>query len=336
MESIDVFCHILPRDYGRLVAHVGGEVPWMLSRALEMPVLVDLDARFAVMDEFPGYRQVLSLASPPLEVLAPPAGAAELARRVNDALAKLVAEHPDRFAGFVASLALGSPDEARRESRRAVRELGACGVQLFTSVAGRPLDRPEYLAIFEDLAALDRPVWLHPTRGLDVPDYPGEPFSRYELWWALGWPYETSLAMARLVFAGLFDRCPRLAVITHHVGGMIPMMEGRLANGLAKPGGRVPPRFAASVETPLRESPVAAMRRFYADTASFGSRAAIACGMEFFGIERMIFATDMPFDPEHGPGFIRDTLRAINELPVSDADKAAMLAGNARRLLKLR
>jgi predicted TIM-barrel fold metal-dependent hydrolase len=88
-------------------------------------------------------------------------------------------------------------------------------------------------------------------------------------------------------------------------------------------------------EPAIDEPPLAACRRFFADTASFGSRAAIECGVEFFGTERMLFATDMPFDPEQGPGHIRSTLAAISAMNLSISDRAAILSGNVRRLFKL-
>jgi len=332
---IDLFCHCLPPRYCDAVNRSLTSPLWMFARAQEIPVMVDLEARLRVMDDFPGYRQVLSLASPTLEALAGPEQSPQLAQIGNDALAEMVAGHPERFPGFIASLPVNNPDAALAEAMRAVNELGALGVQLYSNVNGRPLDEPEFLAIFELMAQLDRPVWLHPIRPLTHADYRTEDVSKYDLWWALGWPYETSVAMARLVFAGLFDRCPNLVVITHHCGGVIPMMEGRLGSGLERLGMRNPPEHADAVRTNLQEPPLDAFRRFYADTASFGSRAAIECARAFFGVEKLLFATDMPFDPEQGPGYIRETLRAIGEMNLDNQERAAILSENARRLLKL-
>ncbi|MBI2191386.1 MAG: amidohydrolase [Planctomycetes bacterium] len=334
-SSLDVFCHALPPDYVREALRVSARKLLMLERAAQIPVMVDLEARLRVMDQFPGYRQVPSLTSPPLEVIAGPDQTPGLARIANDGLAEMSARHPARFPGFVASLPMNGPDAALEEARRAVRELGASGVQIFTHVNGRPLDDPAFLPLFSLMAELDRPVWLHPARGMNVPDYPTEKVSRFELWWAFGWPYESTLAMGRLAFAGVFDRWPGLKIITHHVGGMMPMMEGRLAPGLDRLGTRTPPDQADAVRTPLKERPVEAFRRFYADTASFGSRAAIECGLAFFGAGKLVFASDMPFDPERGPGFIRETLRAIREMNLSEPDRRRILFGNAERLIGL-
>ena len=111
------------------------------------------------------------------------------------------------------------------------------------------------------------------------------------------------------------------------------MMAGRLGAGMEMLGTRTPPQHAEAVQTRLAEKPLAAFRRFYADTATFGSRAAITCAAEMFGTDHLLFGTDMPFDPEQGPGFIRATLRAIEEMQLTKMTTNDLLAGNAQRLL---
>jgi aminocarboxymuconate-semialdehyde decarboxylase len=332
---IDVFNHILPTAFVSAVQRISPRRPLMFDRACRIPAMSELDARLRVMDQFPGYRQVLSLSSPTIEALATGASAVELARIGNDSLAQLVDRRRDRFPGFIASLPMDQPDAAAREAERAINELGSVGVQVYTSVRGQPLDRPETLALFGVLAELQRPIWLHPIRPMTAPDYAEEQVSKFDLWWAFGWPHETSLAMGRLVFAGVFDRWPELAIITHHVGGTIPLFAGRIEHGLSLLGTRNPPEHQAAVVTTLQEPPLAAFRRFFADTASFGSRSALECGRDFFGTEKLLFATDMPFDPEQGTGFIRETLRAIEEMNLSVAERFAILEGNAAGLLGL-
>lgn len=333
--AIDVFCHCLPPRFCEAANRLLKAPLLMFERAQRMPVMVDTESRLRMMDQFPGYCQILSLASPTIETVASPVDSPKLARIGNDALCALAAAHPDRFPGWIASLPMNAPDAAMAEIDRAVGELGAVGVQVYSNVRGRPLDEPEYLQVLEHAAAMNCPIWLHPIRPMTHADYASEQVSKFDLWWAFGWPYESSVAMGRLVFAGLFDRWPDLVVITHHCGGMIPMMEGRIESGLQLLGTRNPPGFADAVRTDLREPPIDAFRRFYADTASFGSVAAIECGRQFFGTDRLLFASDSPFDPEQGPGYIRDTLAAIRKLDLTDAEREAILAGNARRLFKL-
>jgi len=333
-SALDIFCHCLPREYCAAANRLCAKPSWLFQRAQSIPVMANLDARFRVMDQFPGYQQIPSIASPTPEQITDAKRSPDLARIANDAMAAMVARHPHRFPSFVATLPLNNPAAALAEAERAIRQLGAAGVQVMTSINGQPLDLPEHFAIFELIAKLDRAVWLHPTRPMTVPDYPSEPVSKFDLWWALGWPYETSVAMGRLVFASLFDRCPNLVMITHHAGGTIPMMAGRLDSGLDMLGTRTPPEYAEAIKTQLAEKPLTAFRRFYADTATFGSRAAIACAAEMFGTDHLLFATDMPFDPEQGPGFIRSTLRAIEEMQLTKTTRNDLLAGNARKVLR--
>src|SRR5215831_4797670 len=236
--KLDVFNHIFPRCfYDRMLA-VAPDAKDMHQRVRAIPSIVDLDERFRIMDRFPDYAQVICLPSPPIEDFAAPSLAVELAQMANDGMADLVAKHPERFPAFIASLPMNDPDGLLHEAQRAIEELGAVGVQVFSNVQGRPLTDPETMPLFGLMDALDRPIWLHPARGADVPDYKGEKKSHYEIWWTFGWPYETSVAMAHIVFAGLFDRYPELKIVTHHMGGMIPYFEGRVGPGWDQLGTR--------------------------------------------------------------------------------------------------
>ena len=335
IDSIDVFCHFLPPKYCSAAAAAATLPLVMFERAQQISVMVDLSTRLRLLENFPGYRQVISLASPPIEVLAP-AKSVELARIANDEMAATVAASQGVICGFAASLPMNHLSASLEEARRAVEQLGASGVQMFTSTAGRPLDEPEFEPLFALMADLDRPILLHPMRPMSCADYAGEAFSKFDLWWAIGWPQETTLAMARLAFAGIFDRYPDLKIVTHHVGGYMPMLAGRLGPAMDLLGTRNPPGTETHA-TPRLQGPVLdACTRFYADTASFGSRAAIECGLAFFGAEQLLFATDMPFDPGRGPDYIRSTLQAIREMQLTDQQRQQILVGNARRLFHLK
>ncbi len=305
------------------------------KRMRNVPMLVDLDERFRVMDGFDGYEQVLSISTPPIEAYAAPADAVDLARLVNDEMAELVARYPQRFAAFVASLPLNDPEAALREIERAVGQLGARGVQIFSNVNGQPLDRPEHLALFEAMAARDLPVWLHPYRGAEIGDYASETRSEFEIWWAFGWPYQTSVAMARLVFSGIFDRLPHLKVITHHMGAMVPYFEGRVGPGWDQLGVRTSDKDYGRLLRTLRKRPLDYFRSFYADTALFGAYEATLCGLRFFGPSHVLFASDAPFDPERGPMFIRETVAIVDRLPISSEDRERIYWRNAVEMLKL-
>ena len=154
-------------------------------------------------------------------------------------MAELCAQHPKRFPAFVAAVSLDDVDAALQEAERAITTLGARGIQIFTNIAGHPLDEPRFAPVFAAMAAHDLPIWLHPARTAAMRDYAAEEKSRFEMWWCFGWPYETSVAMARLVFSGVFDRHPGLKIVTHHLGGgMIPFFDGRIGAGMEVLGSR--------------------------------------------------------------------------------------------------
>jgi predicted TIM-barrel fold metal-dependent hydrolase len=335
MRKIDVFTHIYPAGFFAKLMKLAPDFKDVGKRSRGVPMLVDLEERFRVMDRFEGYEQILSLPTPPLEVMAGPAQALDLARSANDGMAELVARHPQRFPGFVASLPFNDPDAALGETRRAVDELGARGIQIFSNVLGKPMVAPEFLPLFEAMAAYDLPMWLHPYRGATISDYQTEDRSQYEIWWTFGWPYETSVAMARMVFAGIFDRFPTLKIITHHMGAMAPYFAGRLGPGLDQLGARTSDEDLSAVLETLRKRPIDYFRMFYGDTALFGAYQATVCGLDFFGVDHVVFASDAPFDPEKGPMYIRETIAVIDRLPLSAADRERIYWRNAVALLKL-
>jgi aminocarboxymuconate-semialdehyde decarboxylase len=219
------------------------------------------------------------------------------------------------------------------EIHRSVKQLNARGVQIFSNVDGKPLDLPEFAPIFDAMAEYDLPIFLHPARASNFPDYLTEEKSKYELWWAFGWPYETSVAMARIAFSGLFDKHPNLKIVAHHYGAMVPYFEGRVGPGLDQLGARTSGFDKSTLK--IKRRPFDYFKMFYGDTAVFGSKAATECGLAFFGADQTVFASDAPFDPEKGPMYIRETIRILDELEISDADKAKIFHGNAEKLMKL-
>jgi predicted TIM-barrel fold metal-dependent hydrolase len=335
--KLDIFPHIFPRRYFDKMVEVAPD-RGAIKRWLNIPVLYDLEARLRMMEEFGEYQQILTLSLPAIEFVAGPDTSPALARLANDGMAEICAKHPDRFPGFVASLPMNNVPAALAEITRAIETLGARGIQIFTNVNGRPLDEPELAPIFERMHAYDLPIWMHPTRGPGMTDYATEKKSKYEIWWLFGWPYETSAAMARMVFSGFFDRWPNLKIITHHMGAMVPFFDARVGLGMDQMGSRTSDEDYTQIVKSMKargKRPVDYFRLFYNDTAVNGSRSAIRCGLDFFGADRCLFGTDCPFDPEGGPLFIRDTIKAIDSLDLSKEDQIKLYIGNAQKMLRL-
>jgi uncharacterized protein len=325
---VDIYCHIAPEKFFQEMNRIAPRLGNIAARLRGVKKLFDLDERFREMDAFGDYRQIISLPNPPIEDLATGEIGLNLARIGNDAMAELCARHPQRFPTFVAALSLTDVAGSVAEARRAVKELGAGGVQIFTSVAGQPLDSGAFEPIFATMAELDLPIWLHPARTANMTDYPGEPKSRFEMWWCFGWPYDTSVAMVRMVFNGLFDRYPKLKIITHHLGGMIPYYDGRIGPGLQVLGSRTSDEDYSKVLSSLKRPHLDYLHDFYGDTALFGGGIhAVRCGLEFFGSDHVVFATDTPLGP------IAPTIDTIKRLEIAAEDRRKIFVGNAERLL---
>jgi predicted TIM-barrel fold metal-dependent hydrolase len=225
---------------------------------------------------------------------------------------------------------------ALEEMDRAIAQLGAKGVQLFTNVNGRPLDEPEFYPIFERcVKKYDLPIWLHPVRTVKFADYSVESKSKYEIWWLFGWPYETSACMARIVFSGMLQRLPGLKIITHHLGAMAPYFDERIGLGMDQMGARTSDEDYGALLKRLGKRPLDYFKMFYGDTSVNGSAPAIRCGLDFFGPDRVLFGTDCPFDPEGGPTFIRESIRAIDSLKLAESVRNKVYYGNAVKMLGL-
>jgi aminocarboxymuconate-semialdehyde decarboxylase len=181
------------------------------------------------------------------------------------------------------------------------------------------------------MADAKRPIWIHPFRLPTMPDYATEKTSRYGMSQALGWPYETAVALSRLVFAGVLERFPALRIIGHHGGGMIPHFSGRLGRYLEVWGPRIDSDLAAALPK-LKRSLLDYFRMFYVDTALNGGKHAVECVVDFFGANHVLFGTDTPFDPAPGE-FVRDTIADIEALDGDQSKKRAIFSGNARRVL---
>ncbi len=334
MMKIDAFTHIITPRYKEALykkadrRFFSGRWDQVIDAT---PALSDLDNRFRVMDQYEGLTQILTVASPAIDDVASPENAAYLAQVANDEMAELTNRYPDKFIAAVACLPMSDMDAALREADRAVNDLKFKGVQLHTSVNGKALDSPEFMPIYEKMAHYDLPIWLHPTRGRDAPDYPTEAHSRYYNFQMFGWPYETTTAMVRLVFSGVLERYPNIKFLTHHCGAMVPYFAERITVGQDFAEEYLNARWKQALSKP----PIDYFRMFYGDTALNGSVAGLACGYAFFGAEHVVFATDFPYDNENGDRFPREVIKSVELLDAPDEHKAMIFEGNIRKLILL-
>jgi uncharacterized protein len=335
MRHIDAFCHFFPHGLFEKMSQTAGGTRDIGKRMQGVRTIWDLDARLRMMDEFADYSEILSLGLPPIEAMAGPDQSPELARIANDGLAALCTKRPDRFAGYVGALPMNAPDAAAKEAERILLQGSANGLQLHTNVNGACLDEPRFFPIFEIAAKSGKPVLLHPARTAAVPDFPAESKSKYEIWAILGWPYETSCTVARLIFSGVTTRLPNLKILLHHLGAMIPFFDARLDTGWATLGSRTSDEDYSGVLKTLGRPLMDCFRDFYADTALCGGRIGTVCGLEFYGADRVLFASDAPFGPEGGASYIRETMKVIASLDIPAADKEKICYRNAQNLFRL-
>ncbi len=306
--------------------------PGIGKRVREIPCIHDLDARKKVVDTFEDYAQILSYPQPPVEVLAKPEQADEFCKMINDGLAEITEKDRAHFPGWVAQVALNAPDAGAAEAARAIKS-GALGVQIYTNIAGRPLDDPAFEPLFETMNKIGKPIWMHPARAANFPDYLSEKKSKYEIWWTFGWSYETAAAMARLVFSKIMDKYPNLKIITHHFGGIVPMLEGRIGPGWDQIGARTSDEDLHALLGELKMRPLDYFKHsFYADTAVFGGVPATHAGLAFYDLDKIVFASDCPFDPEKGTMYTRETLRILEGIDMPKADKDKIWHGNLERI----
>lgn len=337
---IDAWTHLLSPTYRRRLEEAGARTPGAGSFLLANRALYDLDLRFAVMDRYGAYRQILTPVPGPHAHVAHAVVAhaadrqalVDLVRRNNEEMAEIVGRHPDRFVGFAAATPLADPDAATAEAARAVDDLGALGVQLEEDLITFPLHEARYDPLFAAMEARGAAIWLHPFRTPASPGYPPE-MAPFLLWQVFGWTVDTTITVARLIFAGLYDRHPRLTLIAHHGGALLPHFSGRIA---------MMPDFTGLDATlaeglaRLQKTPLEYVKMLYVDSAMFGSAHGVACVVDFFGPERVLFGTDTPFDTQGGAHFIPSTIADVERAAPREDARAAIFADNARRVLGVR
>lgn len=328
--KIDSYAHILPLRFKDSLYKSRNIKSWVKKQLEANPGTFDYDIRFRILDKY-DCTQILTLVTPPIEDIAEPKEAVDLARIANDEMAELVHKYPDRFIAAVAALPLSDMDATLQEVDRAINDLKFRGVQIFSSIVGKPLDSPQFFPLYEKMVAYDLPLLIHPVRGSGKADYADETESKYGIWSIFGWPYETTAAMTRLIFSGILEKYPKIKFMTHHCGGMVPYFEGRVKDAYDM----LEMRYKGNPKLGLTKSPLDYYRMFYADTAINGSISAMMCGYVFFGPEHVLFGTDTPFDSQLGFRLVRETIEGIEQMDIPASHKKMIFEDNARKLFRL-
>lgn len=300
VTRIDAFTHILPRRFLTEMAATHSTAE--LDELSDADFMWDIDKRLTDMADFGIDKQVLTLARPTIWRGMDAEAAIELTRVANDEVYQIAAEHPDHFIPVATLPSLDGP--FLDELDRCLDDLTMAGVQIFSNVDGRPLDDDAFVPFFETIDRRGVPIWIHPQL-FDWYDWIDEYFEHK----ALGWPFDTSIALSRLVMGGHMEEFD-LDIIPHHGAGMIPHHAERLQTfyeAWTTYSDVYPRATLPDLSDPVEEY----YRSFYADTAMSGGTAALDCVLEFFGADQVVFATDYPFGPDVGRRWLDRMVSAI-------------------------
>lgn len=325
---VDAYAHVFPTRLIEALTDVRPSAELAGLRAQSSHVYDDA-RRISYMDRNGFDIQVLVLARPPVWLGMERNDVHRLTRIANESIAEFVSRRPDRFIG-VGVMPLVD-DVMMQEFERIHSELGLRGVLIFSNIEGQALDHPSMWPLYERAAAVDLPIWIHPQHANYYPWIRKDVLDR-----VLGWPFDTSLAMARLVYGGVFEKYPDIKFVTHHMGGMIPYFAARIdafARSTAAEYARL--GIGESSGPELTGPAIDHFRRFYNDCISNGSPEAVATAIRFFGADHILFGTDFPFGPDDGESWPLDELRAISTVDIAPDEREKILHGNAEKLLGL-
>jgi aminocarboxymuconate-semialdehyde decarboxylase len=276
------------------------------------PPMTDVPKRIEDMDRVGIDVEVLSLSTPNV-FFAEGDRQAQVARLVNDAYADLIARHPPRFKGF-ASIPMDDPDAALIELHRAVDDLKLNGIILLSNIRGKALTAAEYRPFFDEANRMELCILLHPMLPANA-----EPFREYVLGPIIGFPFDTTLAVARMCYDGMFRELPKIRWIIGHLGGGVPYLMERMDNGW---------RDFPECREKIDQLPSSYLKQLYYDTVSFSSHS-LNMVREMVGADHMVMGSDYP----HLLGSIDRAVSSIEELDIPDAEKQQIFEGTALSIL---
>jgi aminocarboxymuconate-semialdehyde decarboxylase len=328
---VDLHCHYANNDVASRVAHLNPaqhEPSVVFANALtretnvkqmkdRAPKLTSIEVRLKDMDRMGVDIQAVSPAPQQTYYWTDPGMGAELSRSINERIAQIVSEHPDRFVGL-GTVPLQDPDLAVSELNYCVKKLGLRGVEINPSVRGMDLTDAKLNLdkFFAKAQELNVVVFLHPigfTQGERLMDHY---FNN-----VIGNPLETTVAVSHLIFDGVMDRYPKLKVVLPHAGGYLAHYWARMDHGW---------RARPDCRTVIKKKPSSYLEKFYFDTITF-DRGMLENMVERFGADHVVLGTDYPYDMgmEHPVDF-------IGGARLTRKDKEQIMGGNAARLLGIK
>ena len=276
------------------------------------PPMTDVGKRLEDMDRVGIDTEVISLSTPNI-FFADESRQPEVARVMNDSYAELIAKHPARFKGF-ASIPMDAPDEAIGELHRAIDELKMNGVILLSNIRGRALTSPDYRPFFEEANRMKLCIFLHPM----IPAQ-SEAYNEYVLGPLVAFPFDTTLAVARMCYAGMLRELPDIRWIIGHAGGALPYLMERLDNGY---------RDFAECRAHIDQLPSVYLKKLYYDTVTF-SPYTLRMVRDMVGVDHMVMGSDYP----HLLGSIDRAITSIEELHIPEGEKQKIFSGTALEIL---
>ena len=314
---IDIFCHHISRPVGKIIEREkyygkGKQFPYPIENA-------DAEIRLEIMESYGISIQALSQTAPVLLGFGPE-DAAEICRDSNTDNYALCKAYPDKFVN-ICIISLLDMKSAMKELERSVSELDCRGITIASNHDGKGIDSPEYFPFYEKLAEYDLPLFLQPTHWESYPLIDMD--LGYQIMAVLGWPFDTSQAVLRLIFGGVIDRYPSLKIVTHHMGAMLPFFSGRISS--------IYNRLRYDIKQPVDQY----WGNIYGDTAIDGDTTAYHCGYAFFGPDRMMYGSDYPFGGQSGEDHIRKNLAGVLAMDIPEEMREKILWGNAKKLLKI-
>jgi len=327
--AIDIHAHALIEDVEKLVhgqtgwrhevetaARLTGATSLERNRQLMTndwrPALTSIEKRIAAIDKMTVDIQTVSVVPSQYHYWADRDLAERIVATANQQIAELCARHPDRLVGL-GIVALQHPDQAVAQLQRAVGELGLKGVMVSTAVKGAELADPTHLPFWSKAEELGALVFIHPM-GCSL----GARLAPFYFSNLIGNPAETTVALAHLIFSGVFDRYPRLKVCAAHGGGYFPFYSARFDHGW-----RVRPEAHS-----CRLAPSEYLRRIWFDSLVYTPEQ-LGFLIKSAGPSQIVLGTDFPFDM----GVDDPIARLDMVVPLSGADRAAIRGGNAAKLL---